>query len=119
MNSTVLLASYGLCCSGLAAGDVAPRLADSPEAQRDRDLTLIAGTTSLASAAELAKIKARVLKALNEVLSSQLAAIDARMREARGDADRLRDLNVERDAALKRHREIVEKLDRLGSGADR
>jgi hypothetical protein len=48
-----------------------------------------------------------------------MAAIDARMREAQGDAGRPRDLSVERDAALKRHREIVEKLDRVSSGAAR
>ena len=99
----------------LVADEIAPRMADSPEAQRNRDLTLLGGTTSSSSPAEFAAAKVRVLKALLDALQARVTAIDARFREVAPDNQAAGRLNAEREALLKRKDEVGKMLTALAA----
>ena len=92
----------------LRAVDVSPRLSDSPEAQRTRDLTLV-GRSAERGSAEVSAAKVRVLVELAKTLQTKLAAIEARLR-AGGSDQLVSDLRNEREALLKRETEVGQML---------
>lgn len=101
----------------LGADDVAPRMADSKDAQRIRSLTLIGGTTSPSSLAEITSKKKRLLKAISDALQTRVTAIDARRREAPQDDPDIDRLSAERDRLLKRKAEVDTMLMSLAAEA--
>ena len=102
----------------LIAEEVAPRMADSPEAQRIRDLTLLRGTIPTLSPAdvelELNRVlvgqKVRTLKALLEALQARVAAIDVWLRDLSLDEAAASSLKSDKDRLLKRKDEVGKML---------
>lgn len=97
----------------LSADELTPRMADSPDAQRLRSLTLLSNPTALSSPKNLALVKARTLRALSDALRARVAVIDARLLNSPSDDLEVRRLNTERDTLLKREREVGELLKKL------
>ena len=91
VTGAVAAMSFGLVYAGLAAEQIAPRMSDSSAAQRDRSLTLMGGT----------------------IRSPEEFAIDAQMREANGDEEKLNKLRARRDAILKTGKELEDKIERM------
>ena len=97
---TVLVVAF---VGGLRANEAAPQLANSPQAQRLRDLTLVSGTLERSTPDVLAA-RVRVLTELAQTLQAKIAAIDVLLRDA---SDKLaRALREERETVVKREREV-------------
>ena len=87
VTGAVAAMSFGLVYAGLAAEQIAPRMSDSSAAQRDRR----------------ASSRSRLPP----------SAIDAQMREANGDEEKLNTLRARRDAILKTGKELEDKIERM------
>jgi hypothetical protein len=120
MNSNgalvIVLAFSAASVPRLVADEVAPRMADSPQAQKIRALTLVGGTPS-SSPAELAAKKVRVIKALLDALQARVAAIDSLLRELPRDDPAATRLRAEREGILARKDEVGTMLMALASDA--
>jgi hypothetical protein len=91
---------------GLRANDASPQLANSPQAQRIHNLTLISGSLERPNP-ELLAAKVRVLVELAQALQAKIAAIDVLLRDS-GISERLTNaLREERETVVKREREVT------------
>lgn len=77
-----------------------------------RDLTLLANPAAFPpSAAEMAKVKTRMLKAEQAAANARIAAVEARIRQIREESEaQIRTLSEERSALAGREKEISEAL---------
>lgn len=114
-RSGAFLALFGACMCGVSAESISPRLADSPPAQRDRDLTLIGGSR-IAPAEREALLKR--LRALKDELRARLLAIDGRLREKSESESSLTLLKAEREKVLQNEKKVEELIARLENASD-
>jgi hypothetical protein len=122
MNSyaplTAVLVLISASVPALLAEEVFPRMADSPEARRIRDLTLIGRTVFPSSPAQpLAAKKVTILELLSVQLQSRVDAIDDRLRELPLDEAAASSLKSERDGLLKRRAGLDKMLRDLATEA--
>jgi hypothetical protein len=95
-----VLLSLGILVCEAAADDIAPQLADSPGAQRDRTLALIHSPPGHDSGDALIRAKTR-LESLRDELRSVVATTEARLFEMHENDPQAKTLVAIRDAARK------------------
>jgi hypothetical protein len=108
---TILLPLRLSLCAA-ATSDIAPQLADSPGAQRDRLLALIRNTPGAESGTGLINVKMRLEKSRDE-LRSLIAVTEARLSGMSDNDPQAKTLRATRDAARKNEAEIEKLLEKI------